>query len=87
MNILKTIVTVIVFFSITTLVKAETEEYQTALEAAKYRQEQLLIGLTKNATNPTEKARAEKSLETFRTIPEDLKDALVKQAYREAAKQ
>jgi hypothetical protein len=86
MKILKIIVATIVFFTVT-IVKAETEEYKTALEAAKYRQEKMLSDSVKYSTNPTEKAQAERRLETLRNMPEDVKNALIEHSYKEAAKQ
>jgi hypothetical protein len=87
MNMLKIIVVVAVFFSTATMVNAETDDYQTALEAAKYRQEQLLSDQVKDSTDPTEKAQAERNLEIYRNMPEDIKSDLIKHIYREAAKQ
>jgi len=68
------------------VVHAESDNYTTAREAAKYRQDKLMSEQIRNSTNPTERAHAERRLETYRNMPENLKDALIEYSYREAAK-
>jgi len=84
MTILKIVVITAVFFS--TVVNAETEEYRTALEAAKYRQEKNLSDKAKYSTNSRDRAEAKHTLEVLKNMPEHEKDALFKRAYREAAR-